>query len=61
MTFGSTFENMCKVKKLIDMRKKEKTPVIKNNYPLKCVPKQLSFRLMIDGYASNLTFIFLNP
>lgn len=47
---GSTLKTMCKVKKLIDMGKKKKTAVTKKNkpYPLKCVPKQLSFRLMID-------------
>lgn len=39
MIFGSIFENMCKVKKLIDMRKKEKILVIKNNYFFKCVLK----------------------
>lgn len=61
ISFGSRFNTMYKVKKPIDMWKKKKTPVSKNDYPLKCVPKQLSSRLMIDVYASNLTFIFLNP
>ena len=44
-----------------NMRKKKSTPVKKSHYPLKYVPKQLYFRLMIDVYASNLTFIFLEP
>lgn len=52
---------MYKFKKPIDMRKKKSTPVKKSHYPLKYVPKQLYFRLMIDVYASNLTFIFLEP
>ena len=61
ISFAIRFKTMYKVKKLIDMRKKKNTPVKKSHYPLKYVPKQLYFRLMIDVYASNLTFIFLEP
>lgn len=58
ISFAIRFKTMNKVKKPIDTRKKKNTTVKKSRYPLKYGPKQLYFRLMIEVYASTLTFIF---
>lgn len=58
ISFAIRFKTMYKVKKPIDTRKKKNTTVKKSHYPLKYAQRQLYFRLMIEVYAYNLTFIF---